>query len=455
MSKIVVKYDPSIELPKIQDLMYATSETEDPDAIPAEYQQTKVTGVMVPMVKVNKILLQWPQIKSFELASEGLLPSLRVTFYDLFGFTKSLDQPGSDNTVQVQVLPPFDNAYKKVNLMFFMTGCSINGNLVTVEAVYMVPALYQDRIVAFGKMTTFGLADTIAKECGLGLASNVDSTNDERYIYCNNKNYISVLNEQMSMSGTAEIIPDIWVDWHNYLIVCDLAERYTATDNGLKVWSLPEVDNSAVTDSEVTPIEVDAIISNALAMTGTQLYIKDYRVKTSNAGNVDNGTDKVVEVYHHSNRESSSTLIQDGDVHKDTIIKTIYAGEVFGGYDYLMQRMCRSAYIQKVKANTIEVALQHPVLGLERGCRVNLRWYDSDGLVKAVKETKDVRSNNPRVEESGSEDASEMSVNEQVSGQYLIIATRLQYKGTSKGWQYRLTLARPQDKVDTYLSTNE
>lgn len=451
MSKIVVKYDPSLELPEIQDLMYATSETESPDDRPAEYQQTKVTGVMVPIIKVNQILLMWSQIRSFELTSESLLPTLRVVFDDAFGFTKSLDQPGSDNTIQVQVLPPFDNAYKKVNLMFYMTGCSISGRTVTLEAIYKIPELYQDRIEAFGEVDTYTLADLIAKKCKLGLAANISGTNDKRFIYCNNRNYISVLQEQSETSGTDTIIPEIWVDWHNYLIICDIAERYTAHDSGLKVWTLDNMANSAQADAEVTPVEMDAIISNANAMTTSQLYIKDYRVRTSTAANVDDGTDKVVEIYHHSNREPSTTLIQDGDVHKDTVIKTIYAGEVFGDFDYKMQRVCHKAYMQKVRSNMIEVTLQHPVLGLERGCRVNLRWYDSDGIIKTIKESKDVKSNNPPEDEAVSEERSEMSLNEQVSGQYLITAAKLLFRGVSQGWQYKLTLARPQDQVQTYL----
>lgn len=455
MSQISVKYDPTIQLPVIQDMMYATNEEESPKDYPAEYQQTKVTGVMTPLIKVNKIIVMWNQIQSFELASEGVLPTLRFSFNDSFGFVKSLDQPGSDNIVQVQIIPPFDDAYKKINLLFFMTSCDISGTYVSVSAVYKVPELYQDKIQSFGKVSTYDLIDKIAKDCSLGLASNIDGIDDERYVYCNNRNYISVINEQLATSGTERIIPDIWIDLHNYFIICDMVERYNAIDNDLKVWTTGNMDNTAQADDEIKPVQSDAILSNSQAMATTQLLIKSYNVRTAAASNINDGTDKVIEVYRHDLRESSSTLIQDGDVHKDSIIKTVYMGEQFGDFNYFLQRVCHRAYMQKINSNRIEVSLQHPVLGLERGQRVNIRWYDTDSIIGSTKKTNDISTNTPSTDDEIDDERSEMSINNQVSGQYLITSTRLIFNGVNKGWQYRLMLARPQDQVKTYLNDNE
>ena len=48
-------------------------------------------------------------------------------------------------------------------------------------------------------------------------------------------------------------------------------------------------------------------------------------------------------------------------------------------------------------------------------------------------------------------DADQMQINNQVSGQYLIIGTIIKYKGLEKGWEYILQLARPTDKKENYL----
>ena len=48
-----------------------------------------------------------------------------------------------------------------------------------------------------------------------------------------------------------------------------------------------------------------------------------------------------------------------------------------------------------------------------------------------------------------------MTLNKQVSGQYLIIGTTIKFLGWDKGWRYILTLARPANQVNTYLGNDE
>ena len=116
MAQITVKYDPVIEIEEIEEPMYATSKDECEEDRPAEVQQTKMTGILSPLIKVNNILILWDKVSRFELSSTKFLPELSFTFRDDLGFTKSLDQPGNDNLVLVQILPPFDNAYKKISI---------------------------------------------------------------------------------------------------------------------------------------------------------------------------------------------------------------------------------------------------------------------------------------------------------------------------------------------------
>ena len=452
MAQITVKYDPTLEIEQIQELMYATTKEEDESNTEGEFAQTKITGIVTPLIKVNHINIMWSQITNFELSSTDLLPKLSFTFIDDCGFVKSLEQPGNDNLVLVQILPAFEDAYKKINLRFYIDDVSIVRNKVTITAIYNVRSLYQYRIQAFGKMSTYDYLDKIAKECELGLASNIDGTKDEHYIYMNNMNYIQSIKQEISYAGEQQCIPDCWVDFHNYLVVCDMYERYNAIDKDLKVWTTSTVKPDVDATATIEPKQVDAIISNAIAMRNTQLFTNDYQVHSKSGNNKTYGTDRVLESYYMGNGESKSILIQDGDVKKDTFVKTIYLGEVFGDYDYFLQEACRNAYLRKIKSNYIEVALKQPVLGLERGQRVDFKWYEVNPLTQAVKDTKQVESNVPNPEqEDEPADADQMQINNQVSGQYLIIGTIIKYKGLEKGWEYILQLARPVDKKENYL----
>lgn len=455
MAQITVKYDPTLKIEEIVEPMYATSEDECAEDRPAEIQQTKVTGILSPLIQVNKIVILWDKVTKFELASTSFLPELRFTFKDDLGFTKSLDQPGNDNLVLLKILPPFEDAYKKIELRFFINDVSIKGDKVSITASYNVPALLQDKLQSFGKITTYDYLDKVAKECELGLASNLDGTEDERYIYLRNTNFVKSIETEIKRSGNENCILDTWIDLHNYVVLCDMLERYNAFESEIKVWTAPTaIPDTSNTGEPIKPKEEDAILSNAIAMRTTQLFINDYTVKNNAGSNLRFGTDKVLQSYYIDKSEASSVLIQDGDVKKDTFIKTVYKGELFGGYDYFTSEFCRSAFLQKINSNTIEVALSTPLLGLERGGKVNIQWYEVNEIATVIKNENPIETNVPDTEgEQTGKD--EMTLNKQVSGQYFIIGTTIKFLGWDQGWKYILTLTRPTDQVNTYLGDNE
>ena len=455
MAQITVKYDPTLKIEEIVEPMYATSENECAEDRPAEVQQTKITGILSPLIKVNRILILWDKVTKFELSSKGFLPTLSFTFKDDLGFTKSLDQPGNDNLVLLQILPPFEDAYKKINLRFFINDVRIKGDIISITASYNVPALVQDKLQSFGKITTYDYLDKIAKECELGLASNLDGTEDERYIYLRNTNFVKSIETEIKRSGNENCILDTWIDLHNYVVLCDMLERYNAIESEIKVWTAPTViPDTENTGEPVQPKEEDAILSNAIALRTTQLFINDYTVKNNAGSNLRFGTDKVLQSYYIDKSEASSVLIQDGDVKKDTFIKTIYKGELFGEYDYFTSEFCRSAFLQKINSNTIEVSLSTPLLGLERGGKVNVQWYEVNEIATVIKNENPIETNIPDTEgEQTGKD--EMTLNKQVSGQYFIIGTTIKFLGWDQGWKYILTLTRPTDQVNTYLKDDE
>jgi hypothetical protein len=455
MAQITVKYDPTLKIEEIVEPMYATSEDECAEDRPAEIQQTKVTGILSPLIQVNKIVILWDKVTKFELSSTGFLPELRFTFKDDLGFTKSLDQPGNDNLVLLKILPPFEDAYKKIELRFFINDVSIKGDKVSITASYNVPALLQDKLQSFGKITTYDYLDKVAKECELGLASNLEGTEDERYIYLRNTNFVKSIENEIKHSGNESCVLDTWIDFHNYVVLCDMLERYNAFESEIKVWTAPTaIPDTSNTGEPIKPKEEDAILSNAIAMRTSQLYIKEYNVKNSAGNNIKSGTDKVLQTYFIDKSEPFSILIQDGDAKKDTFIKTIYKGELFGEYDYFTSEFCRSAFLQKINSNTIEVALSTPLLGLERGGKVNIQWYEVNEIATVIKNENPIETNVPD-DEGEQTEKNEMTLNKQVSGQYFIIGTTIKFLGWEKGWKYILTLTRPTDQVNTYLGDNE
>ena len=67
-----------------------------------------------------------------------------------------------------------------------------------------------------------------------------------------------------------------------------------------------------------------------------------------------------------------------------------------------------------------------------------------------LKDNKRIETNVPDVE-GETENKEYMTLNKQVTGQYLIIGTTIRFNGWNEGWKYILTLARPASQTNTYL----
>ena len=455
MAAIEVKYDPTLELEPVVDLMYST--TEDPDGRPGEVEQTKMTGIFAPLIRVNDLTINWSQVRRFKLTCDGILPTVSMEIEDNLGLSKTLDHPKADNIVRVEILPAFDEAYKKVDLRFYITDYSTSESTINLTCTYNVPALFQNRLEAFGQITTYELCDKIAKESGLGLASNVSAINDKRYMYCKNQSLIDLLSQEIVRSGTQSVIPEAWVNWHNYLIISDTYDRYKNPEKGLKVWTMPNRQIDIESGTVIQPKEEDAIITNAPYAMSSQLYCDDYRITNDTSNNITDGTDKVIEIYDYDKHESSSVLIQDGDVHKDTFVKVEYRGEAFAGSQFQLQECCRHSVLQKIYSQCIVVELESPLLALERGERVDLRWYDSSDISLSAKEANDINTTADVPKEENLE-KERMNLNKQVTGQYLILSTVLSFEGDGAAdlrWRYRLLLGRPADEIKTYGNDNK
>jgi hypothetical protein len=161
------------------------------------------------------------------------------------------------------------------------------------------------------------------------------------------------------------------------------------------------------------------------------------------------GSDKVYSIYLEDNDEYLDHLVQDGDIMNDVFMKFEYLGEIYGGYNYLLQKEIRDSYLQKMQLETIKVTLQSPSLGLMRGHKVNFIRYVNDSQVESRMEmlekagaiNTNIEANIPLADYELNETPSgSFKIDKTVSGQYLIYSTDIIY---NDGWSYVLTLVKP------------
>lgn len=456
MGKITVKFDNNIKQDDIVIQLTNSSIDEAGENYKnnqQEIQQTSIYGIQAPLIKINNVVVDFVDVIEFSLKSVDVLPTVTMTVKDRYNLIASFDTPGNDNILRIQILPPFDNAYKKINLTFYISQIKINNGYINLTGVYKLPKLTSSNIKSFGQVNTYNLFSNIATDTGLGLASNIDENDsDKRYVYCDNKSYLEIMNREIKYSGVDMQIMEYWVDFWNTLTLADIYERYNTIDNDedISIWVSGEI-NEIGEGQKVSPIMAPAILTNNPGVSNSELFITNYNIINKSGNHFYRGTDKLYSIYSENNKEYMDHLIQDGDVKNDIFTKYEYLGEYYNEFNYLLAERKRYDFLQKINTESIEVELRTPLLALMRGNKINLLIYKNDSMVEnqqeGLMETNTINKNiqthepleDPEAEEKSND--GQYVLDKSLSGQYLITGCNIKFFNNQ--WHYLVTLNRP------------
>lgn len=455
MSAITVEFDNTLTQTEIVMPIMSSSAAEageDYTNTLSDKAQTMVFGIQSPLIMINSIVIDFDAVHHFSLKSESVLPELSMIVEDRYQLIENIDKPKLDNEVRVQILPKFDNAYKKIDLTFYITHIKVNGSLISLSCIYKVPILTSSQFKTFGEIDTYNLFKTVAIDTCLGFATNIAELTDNRYIYCDNKSFLDIMNEEIQFANCTEHILDYWIDLWNNINLADIKERYESIDSNedIMIWVAGQVDE-VTADKKIEPTQVPAVLISHPAFTNSELCISSYNIINKPGTLAANGSDKVYSIYENAKGEYIDYFLQNGDVQKDIFQKYEYLGENYGEYNYLIAKRIRESYIQKIGSEQIKVTLKSPLLALMRGHKVNfIRYVNNDIIenkIKAIENEgfidRNVESNIPLqdFEIETDTDNGKFVVDKTVSGQYLITGLNAMFKNS--GWEYVLTLSRP------------
>lgn len=464
MSIVQIEFDNTLKKTEIVTPLLSSSKAEFNENYNSAYTdkaQTATIGIKTPLIAINSTVIDIDSIKYFNLKSEGRLPELVLTVEDKYELINNIDKPSHDNEVRIQILPRFDGTYKKIDLTFYIASIHITGTLIKLSCTYKSSNMMSSQFKTYGEIDSYEFFKENAIATNLGFATNIASSNDKRYIYCDNRSLYDLMNSEIQYSNSTDHILDWWVDlWDNINLV-DMKERYNAIDSNddLLIWVAGQTEDISV-DMEYSPIHVPAIINNLPTNGASELFYKSYTTVNNSGVQVSKGSDKVYSIYDNSNEEYSDFLIQDGDVHADVFTKYEYIGESYGSYNYLLSKSMRSAYLQKMNSEQIKVTMTSPLLALMRGHKVNvLRYINNDMLENKTKVledngaiNRDIQSNIPLNDYEIQSDScsGKYILDKSVSGQYLITGVNILYSNNT--WDYILTLVRPADSKQSIIN---
>lgn len=460
MGIITLEFDNTLEHSEIIMPIMSSSVAESGDSYHdsglTDKAQTSVFGIQVPLIMINSTVINFDAIKYFSLKSIGRTPELSIIVEDRYELINTLDKIGLDNEVRIQILPRFDNAYKKINLTFYISNVRVNGSNIQLTAIYKLPKLLSTEFKSYGNINTYNLFKNIATETGLGFATNISDSMDARYVYCNNMSLLNLMDDEIQYSAAPDTIIDWWIDLWNNINLVDIRERYehVDSDEDLKIWIANQIYEVTV-DNETTPELVTAVINDYPAFAMSELFVNKYVTNLNPGAQALNGSDKVYSIYNESIEEQVDCLVQDGDIKKDIFTVFEYIGENIGEYNYMLSKRLRTGFLQKINSESISVTLQSPLLGLMRGHKVNfIHYINDDKIENRLKSLESQGIINRNVESNISLSDYELQnddkeyvydgkfvVDRTVSGQYLITGINIIYANNK--WEYILTLTKP------------
>lgn len=454
MSRILVKKDPTIQLPSIE-IYDASIAMDTPTSVTRDMDPTKIYGILSPLISIGDVVISPEDVLDFRLSFSGNLPKCTCTVVDNRRRLISLQKPKYETTMKIQILPPFPEV-EKINMEMNITRVNIYENTINVSAIYKCEDLISQRVESFGKLDTYTLFEAIATALKLGFATNCEHIEDARDMYCSGTSYLELMSKEIgrAKNEVGKCIFDWWIDGRNYL---NLANMYTlfdtpATTEDMQIYISTQPANVR---AEFNPegIMVAALLTNLPTQQNWETYAVHYETINKGGAIRSIGTDNVYSIYESSKEGYSDSLMLNADVKKNTVTNVYYLGESLGEYNSKLTSIVRENYLGKMGADSIKVILNYPALGIQRGQRVAFAWYINNPMQNDYEEAFEDAGGLNDDQISSEMDISnddelypatygKYRLDKAVSGQYLITAQNIiYYKGE---WYNELILCRPE-----------
>lgn len=455
---ITLKFDNTLPFEDIKVPIMSEGPENDPSGNDNYPRQTKIFGVMIPIIQINKYVVFPNDVVSMNLSIENHVPHISCVVRDSMSMLRALDSPDNDNNLQLQIIPPFDNAYKKIRLNFYITRSIIDNGMVTLDGIYNIDKLWDCVMKSYGLTTTYRVFEQIAHDLHLGFASNVSDTNDERYIYNSNLNNVDFMKHEEMFAGNTEslggMVFEWWIDYWNNLNLVDVLQEYNAIYTLPKIWSpqLKWKDPESPEEDDPEPVQIEPEITNASVNARTPLFTSSY----DSVNITPPYTDINSEIFSMMDMDRYSTLVQDGDVKDHIFMKYSYDGELFGEYDYLTQRRCHNVFLAKMRSQMLRTSVKDAVFSLPKGFKLNFIWFEYQTNLTGLLNDHEINTNipTPPIKKNGDDnDDNTPTLNKQITGQYYINNMDIQYYAHQ--WNTVFELARPAAGIEKYIFGNE
>jgi len=272
-------------------------------------KQTKEIGGFEPFILCNGVQINITKLDSFELDLSGIMPLCTIDFTDSAFGVDSMPRDGDFFTVLLN--SKHQETFKSVHMDFDIIEVNADetGGVI-LEGICKIPRMYKEDCQVLDTETSLKQLELVVRDLEIGLATNVDSTDDKQsriQAYETYQDFITSIIEDSYISDEAFV--KYCVDQYYYLNYVDINKIFNSKNpnldevtKALTSFSKSEAVKRQVEDTtDSDNIEVPLLLTNHLDVRGLSCYIeKQQVVNNSSKISLTNGQSRNIQLYDNN-----------------------------------------------------------------------------------------------------------------------------------------------------------
>jgi hypothetical protein len=473
---ILTVTEPTIVLDKLEFESFKEDEGND---------RAVTSGGLDIMVMINRYEFATEDILRMNLDCTGILPILEVTLIDTRGQFGVDTFPRDGDVINFRMGTLDKTTYKAIRMDFDIIyvetpnqRTSTKGGKYTLMGRVKIPGLYSEDCKSYGVGTSLDHIEKMANDLKLGVATNIDSTDDSMNLVIPFNSMYDTLEDLVRHSYIDEdSFQTFSIDPYYYLNYVNLNKLFDSEETleDAKLATIVDYADAKTTgvDDSLNQAEQPLVLSNHKRDSGTNRFIISQSLKNSaGAALKKNGYKRVLQYYENDSEEGLVShdiepLVsknmkdieeplkgrRDEDRYKNEI-KYKYVGRKSGDpetsnthLNYEYAAISNSQNMDEVKKMSLDIELATFNPAIHRYHKIPVFIYtNGTDIMKADKILKDKKTEDgfeaEKVEDSYLSDPSVYMVDEFLSGYYVVGGIQYTYKAGDAGIGQKINLLR-------------
>ena len=281
-------------------------------------KQSKEIGGFEPFILCNGVQVTSNEIESLNLELDGKVPSCTVVFRDTHGAFKVDSMPRDGDFFTILLNSKHQETFKSVHMDFDIIETSSEpenpnspgGGEISLIGVCKIPRLYAEDCQLLDSDTALNHLETVARELELGLATNIDSTDDAQariQAYTTYFDFITSIVDDSYVSDDAFV--KFYIDQYYYVNFVDINKIFNSPSPKLDevmtvLTGFAESEGKRAGTEDNTDsdnVEVPLLLTNHKDLSGLSCHIIEHElINNSNKVSLEAGHSRTAQIYDNN-----------------------------------------------------------------------------------------------------------------------------------------------------------